>query len=169
MGQAQRLSSLHLQDGFFLRRPLNAQAGGLLLGQPISNLQAGVQTGNPVLLPAIPHWGQPTLLSFVSWWPKDLQSPLDGGMSSSPPQKSPPWVTGLPGLCLQPEPHPAASPSLPPLPSLLFTPLSSWLFFSSHTHKPRGFTSCQGGDTSGLADHCGRTSQLNLQRGKGVR
>lgn len=38
-----------------------------------------------------------------------------------------------------------------------------------HMHKPRGLANCQGGHTSGLADHYGRTSQLNLQRGRGVR
>lgn len=104
MGEAQRRYSLFLQDGSFLGRPFNTQAGGLLLGQTTGDLHAGVQTGNPALLPAIPHWGHPTLLSLVSWRSKDLQSPLDGDTSSSPPQKSPPWVTGLPGLCLQPEP-----------------------------------------------------------------
>ena len=124
MGEAQRWYSLFLQDGSFLGRPFNTQAGGLLLGQTIGDLHAGIQTGNPALLPAIPHWGHLTLLSFVSWWSKDFQSPLDEDTSSSPPQKSPSWVTGLPGLCLQPEPHPAASPSLPPLPSLLLAFLS---------------------------------------------
>lgn len=57
MGQAHRMGSLLLQDGFFLRGPLKTQANRLLLGLAHRGLDAYVQTRDLAPLPAVLCWG----------------------------------------------------------------------------------------------------------------
>lgn len=128
MGQAQRPSILHLQAGFFLGRPSAPRQVELLLGQPISDLQVGVRL-ETLSLPhpslGTSHPAQLCVLVAQGF----AESRGRGHVLLSTPEM-PTLVTGLPGLCLQPKPHPATSP--PAYPCFLL----SWLSFPDPSPSP---------------------------------
>lgn len=116
--------------------------------------------------------GRPWTIALWPEHPRICRVCWEEAIFSSPLQKSSSWYKVLCDLFLSSE-APSSCFSLIPVSQICLFSLTDSLFspicppcpllFSSHLDKPRGLASCQGGSTTELADHHGRTSQLNLQ------
>lgn len=184
--RAVRLDSPFLQDGLFHRSSFTFRQIDVHGGRP-SAVQICPNPGpssdeDPALLPAVLPLGGKGGHGQSALWPEHpriCRVCWEEAIFSSPPQKSSSsWFKVLCDLHLPSEAPSSCFSVIPASPICLFSLTLSLfsplcppcpLLFSSHLDKPRGLASCQGGSTSELADHHGRTSQLNLQRGRGVR